>query len=429
MADAERPRSVLDTPLSDGDRRALRLLLYLGLVAVGFVVLSFVATIGLFFSDIVAIFFLAWLLAFLMNPLASWLVRASPAGALPRGAAVLLVYLLIAIVLVVAVVVVADSLVGSIQQFVDAAPRLREDLPSVLQPLQNVLDTVGLGQFRLAPGAIGILDEFNRGTDQLLGPIQGIAQFGVNAFGTFTLIVFLSIYMAADGERLRVGFHRLFPARFETNLAVFENSVGRSFGGFVRGQVILGLAYGAIAFVTCFSLGLPYLPLTVGIVTVLHMIPFFGPFVSWSPPVIVAALFAPAAMLPAVAIMGIAMIVLMNGVQPRIMGDAVGLHPVVVLGSVLVGAKLWGVLGAIFAVPVAAVIAAIVIQWRHRAVEAPATAAEMAAAARAAKTSAVAAAKASASARKARPIHADEATDTTVRRRLGRRPAANRPTS
>jgi len=397
MSEPESRRSFLESPLSDGDRRALRLLLYLALAAVALVVLSFVTTIAAYFSDIVAIFFLAWLLAFLIDPLATWVERAPPAGALPRGVAVLVVFLVIATVLVVVAVVIADSLAASITQFVDAAPRLRDDLPRVLLPAQGVLDAVGLGQFRLAQGAVGILDSFNKGTFEILQPIQQIAEFGVNAFGTFTLIVFLSIYMAADRDRLRLGFHRLFPARFEASLAVFENSVARSFGGFVRGQVILAVAYGAIAFVTCALLGLPYLPLVVGIVTIVHLIPFFGPFVSWAPPVIVAALFAPAALAPAVVIMGVSMVLLMNLVQPRVMGDAVGLHPVVVLGSVLVGAKLAGILGAVFAVPVAAVFAAIVIQWRHRSVDAPATPQQMAAAARAAESAAVAVAAARAS--------------------------------
>lgn len=430
MRDLPDRRSFLDPLLSDGDRRALRLLLYLALTAVGFIVLSFVATIGAFFSDIIAVFFLAWLLAFLLDPFASWLVRASPAGALPRGAAVLVVYSLIGVLLVVVGVVIADSLAGSITQFVQSAPKLRQDLPTVLAPIQGVLDAIGLGQFKLAAGAIGILDSFNQGSFEILQPIQQVAAFGVNAFGTFSLILFLSIYMAADGNRLRVGLHRLFPARYEANLALFENSVARSFGGFVRGQVILGVAYGAIAFGTCVVLGLPYLPLVVGVVTAIHMIPFFGPFVSWTPPVIVAALFAPAALVPAILIMGISMILLMNLVQPRIMGDAVGLHPVVVLGSVLVGGRIAGVLGAIFSVPIAAVIAAIVIQWRHRAVDAPATPQEMAAAARAAEASAVAAATAAASVRNGGTGGGSTASPVrAVRRRLGRHTATGRQAS
>src|SRR5205823_5492910 len=165
-----------------------------------------------------------------------WLSRSGPS--ISRTLAVLFVYALLAALLVVIAVVIADSLAASITQFVQAAPRLRADLPGILAPFQDELDAVGLGQFRLAAGAIGILDSFNEGSFELLRPIQQIAAFGLNAFGTFSLIVFLSIYMAADGERLRVSIHRLFPARFESSLAVFENSVGRSFGGFVRGQAL-----------------------------------------------------------------------------------------------------------------------------------------------------------------------------------------------
>ena len=216
------------------------------------------------------------------------------------------------------------------------------------------------------PGRRGILDSFNAGSGEVLRPIQQIAVFGAGAFGTFSIIVFLSLYMAADGARLQGSFRRLFPARFEADIAHFESSVARSFGGFIRGQVILGLFYGAIAFITCFALHLPFLPLVVVTVAVLHMIPFFGPFFSWAPPVVVAVFFVPAAAFPAFVVMGISMLLLMNLVQPRLMGDAVGLHPVAVLGSVLIGAKLAGVLGAIFAVPVAAVIAAVITQWRTR---------------------------------------------------------------
>jgi len=426
MSELESRSSWVQPPLQNGDRRALRLLLYLAVAAVGLIVLSFAATIAAFFSDVLAIFFLAWLLAFLLDPPATLLVR--QVSWMPRTVAVLLVYFLLAALLVVIAVVIADALSQSIQAFVQTAPRLRTDLPTLLAPFQERLDAVGLGQFRLADGAIGILDSFNAGSGEVLRPIQQIAEFGLNAFGTFSIILFLSIYMAADGERLRVSLHRLFPARFETNLAVFENSVARSFGGFVRGQVILGLAFGGIALVTCLGLGLPYVPLVVGTVTVLHMIPFFGPFVSWSPPFIVAVLFAPTVALPALVIMGVAMLLLMNLLQPRIMGDAVGLHPVVVLGSVLVGAKLAGVLGAIFAVPVAAVVAAIIVQWRHRAVDAPATIQEMQAAARAATEAANAAAQASSGARvigtagpPAAAADGSEApSERSIRRRLSR---------
>jgi hypothetical protein len=56
--------------------------------------------------------------------------------------------------------------------------------------------------------------------------------------------------------------------------------------------------------------------------------------------------------------MGIGWIVVMNVLQPRLMQEAVGIHPIVVLGSVLIGSKVAGVSGAIFGIPIAAVLSA-----------------------------------------------------------------------
>jgi predicted PurR-regulated permease PerM len=87
-------------------------------------------------------------------------------------------------------------------------------------------------------------------------------------------------------------------------------------------------------------------------------IPFFGPFVAWAPPVVVALLAVPDATIPTLVVMGVGWLVVMNILQPRLMQEAVGIHPIVVLGSVLVGSKIAGITGAIFGIPIAAVISA-----------------------------------------------------------------------
>ena len=87
-------------------------------------------------------------------------------------------------------------------------------------------------------------------------------------------------------------------------------------------------------------------------------IPFFGPFVAWAPPIIVALLTPGAPVLPAVILMALGWFVVMNVLQPRLMQEAVGIHPIVVLGSVLIGSKIAGISGAIFGIPIAAVLSA-----------------------------------------------------------------------
>ena len=78
---------------------------------------------------------------------------------------------------------------------------------------------------------------------------------------------------------------------------------------------------------------------------VLMAIPFFGPFVAWAPPVVVAFLTQSGDTLPAFILMGIGWLLVMNLLQPRLMQEAVGIHPIVVLGSVLIGAKIAGIAG------------------------------------------------------------------------------------
>ena len=95
-------------------------------------------------------------------------------------------------------------------------------------------------------------------------------------------------------------------------------------------------------------------------------IPFFGPFLAWAPPVIAAMIFKPEAVVPAIVIMGIGWFIVMNVLQPRIMQGAVGIHPIVVLGSVLIGSKIAGIPGAIFGIPIAAVASAFFFHFLHR---------------------------------------------------------------
>ena len=81
---------------------------------------------------------------------------------------------------------------------------------------------------------------------------------------------------------------------------------------------------------------------------------------------IAAVITVAAALVPALVIMGIGWMIVMNVLQPRIMQGAVGIHPIVVLGSVLIGSKIAGIPGAIFGIPIAAVASAFFFHFLHR---------------------------------------------------------------
>jgi predicted PurR-regulated permease PerM len=261
----------------------------------------------------------------------------------------------------------AQQLYGSISTLVHNWPT-PEHLGTILQPWQDRLDSLGLGQVHLAEQTANALDSLKTGADQLLHPLGDIAIASLGIFGNLLFIFFLSLYMAVDRDRIVRFLFRLVPPSYTEEAQLLEHSVSRSFGGFLRGQALLGVIYGIISMVASTLLGLPYMPVTATSSGILQAIPFFGPFISWVPPVLVAVIFKPEAALPTLIIMVAGWFVLMNIIQPRLMADAVGLHPVVVLGSVLVGSKIAGIPGAIFGVPVAAVVAAFFFYYlgRHR---------------------------------------------------------------
>jgi predicted PurR-regulated permease PerM len=344
------------TMVTDRQRRWVSAVLVLGTFVLAIVLLSLVGSIFFAFGDVVLVFFLAWLLAFILSPGVNGLTRLVPF--LPRIGAVVLVYALLVGAIILAVVVVAGALATSISDFVVSVPTLRHDLPTLLAPWQGRLNGLGLTQIDLVAQATSFLDNLANYAVALAGPVQQLAVASLGAIGNVLIVLILSLYMVVDRDDILSFLFRLVPPAYKEEARLLETSVARSFGGFLRGQAILGVVYAAVALVTSAALHLPYLAVTTVVAGGLMAIPFFGPFLSWAPPVIVAIVAAPDATLPTAILMGVGWLLVMNVLQPRLMQEAVGIHPLVVLGSVLVGSKIAGITGAIFGIPIAAVISA-----------------------------------------------------------------------
>ena len=346
------------------ERRLVSAILVLGTIVLFFAAVSMAATAIGFFGDVVLTFFLAWLLAFIISPVVTRIVALIPR--LPRVLATVLVYTVIVALLVFIVLVIAQALSNSITQFASSIPQLRGDIRTIVAPLQGWLDGIGLGQVDVATQALAILDNLDDVAAQLIVPLQSIAVASVGALGTMLIVFILSIYMVIDRDAILAFLYRLVPPSYAEEARLLQTSVARSFGGFLRGQALMGIVYFLIALATSLLLGLPLEALTSSASGVLMAIPFFGPFLAWAPPVIVAIVFRPEALIPTIVVMAVGWFIVMNVLQPRIMQGAVGIHPIVVLGSVLVGSRIAGIPGAIFGIPIAAVASAFFFQFLHR---------------------------------------------------------------
>ena len=121
--------------LTERQRRFVDALLVLGTMVVGFMVVGYLSEIFLFFGDVILLFFLAWLLAFILSPVVGLLQRNVPA--LPRVVAVVLVYSVLLGATIVLMIYVAGTLANSITNFIASVPSLRENLPAILEPWQR----------------------------------------------------------------------------------------------------------------------------------------------------------------------------------------------------------------------------------------------------------------------------------------------------
>jgi predicted PurR-regulated permease PerM len=356
------------TRVPPSEWRWLRALLVLGTFTVGLVLLGLIANIALFFSDILLILVLSWLFAFMLSPIVSRILRVFPA--LPRLAVVVAVYLSVFVVVVALLLLLAGTLATSIGGFIANLPTLQAQLPEMLKPWQQSLKSLGF-QVELNTTVNQALESLRTFAGQLVGPLTGLAAATLGFIGNLMIVVFLSLFILLDKDRMVTFVNRLVPPRWSQEANLFEAAVSSAFGGFLRGQAIQGLVYGVIAAAGSIVLGIDYMPVTTAAVGILQMVPFFGPFFSWAPPVLVALLAKPDATLPIFIVMAVGWFVVMNVVAPRVMASSVGIHPVVVLISVLIGLKVQGVVGAIFAIPVAAVISTFFFYYLNRTQMAP----------------------------------------------------------
>jgi predicted PurR-regulated permease PerM len=360
---SDEPNGPLTSGVTPRERQWLDALLILATVIAFLVAVALIWLALNQFFDILLTFFLAWLLAFIISPIAGFFSRLIPR--VPKAVSVVAAYVVIVLILGALVAAIAGALVGSIGDFLDEIDRIEANLLAILTPIQQWLtsfgltvDLVAIGQDLLARVASGAVD--------VLGPLRELAVASLGALGSLLIIFFLSVFIAVDSDEIQAFLFRLVPARYATEAELLRTSVGSSFGGFLRGQAVQGLILAGVALLASTLFGLPFSVLTATLSGVLQAIPFFGPFLSWAPPVFVAMIFVPDAIVPTLVVMFIGWFFVMNVLQPRIMAGALHIHPIVVLGSVLVGVKLAGIAGAIFGIPIAAIVNAFFFHYLER---------------------------------------------------------------
>jgi predicted PurR-regulated permease PerM len=272
-----------------------------------------------------------------------------------RLAAIVAVYLLVGTVVVGGLTLLAGPFVRDATGLSSALPQYAADLQARAPEVQSTLGNYGIQADldQLKARAAKAVEQ--GGSDVLKNLVGTLAEVGAVILDLVLALV-ISLYLLIDGPRFRVRTLALVPAEHRAKALFLEDHVSRVLGGYLRGQLTLAVIIGVAAGVGTGLLGLPYAVVLGVLAGLFELVPMFGPILSVVPAVIVA-LFMPFPTVVWVILFFLAIQQVENNVlAPRISGHAVGLHPLGAMFALLAGFQLAGLLGGLFAVPLAGVL-------------------------------------------------------------------------
>jgi predicted PurR-regulated permease PerM len=324
---------------------------------------ALVALVGFvwMFNSILTPFVLGAIIAYLLNPLVKFFARESIPRWLSSGGILVLFILFLLVVLAL----VIPPLTREAIELAKALPDYIDRASQYLAPY------VGWLQARLGDGGgedlpTMIKENISSFASGAGGVIVGLKAGGAAAASAITTLVLtplVAFFMMKDWPRITRWVNDLYPRQYETMIKDLLHQIDRKMAGFIRGQLLvaffLGLGY-AIA-LTIAGLNYGFL---IGIVAgILSIIPLVGSTVGLLTSVIVAYIqtggeWSYVAIIAGIFIVG--QIIEGNILSPKLLGDNVGMHPLWILFALLAGGSLFGIVGMLIAVPVAAVVGVLV---------------------------------------------------------------------
>ena len=303
-------------------------------------------------GDVLLIFVAAWAIAYLLAPLVLRIDRRTP---LDRTLSVVVVYIGVAIGLVALVSIVFGPLSTQLADFNARAPEYGALAAQMVLNAQATLQGVGIQVdltelYRTLPQRIGAIASTSA------ADILGVVSATAGAFFNITLILIIAFIMLIDGGSLWRRLLERLPARRWRAALMLRESVDRSFGGFLRGSLLLGTIYGIATLVILILFSVPFAGVLAIVSGLTVIIPFFGPIIAMIPVFGVTALAAGDRFLPVLIAILVLQQITLNVLSPRIMSKSIGIHPLFVFLSLLIGAKVAGFWGVVLAMPVAGIL-------------------------------------------------------------------------
>jgi predicted PurR-regulated permease PerM len=308
--------------------------------------------------DALLVIYISGLLAIGFSPSVQWLERQRVIGrtGLPRWGAILLLYFGF-------LAVVAIVLMAVLPPLITQAIALWHELPGYFDHFRQVLVRYHLFDIRWTMSdLVKSIPAPNGAVTAVFGALQRL----IGAIGTIVVILVLPYYLLVEGDSLQSGFLKLFSQERRPWVARLTHDATLKVGAWLSGQLLLSATIGVTTSVGLWLLGVPYFYVLGLIAAAGEFVPIIGPIVAAVPAVLVGFSVSPRTAIFVIIYFSIQQFIEGNILVPRIMQRQVGVSAWMVVVALLLGSELLGVVGAILAVPTAAIVQVVLQEYLER---------------------------------------------------------------
>jgi predicted PurR-regulated permease PerM len=305
-----------------------------------------------FLKAVLAPFLVAMIISYMLNPIVNMLHDRK----VPRTAAVLLIY-------AVFISVSAVILMNVIPMFMNQVEELNEHMPDLTMRAQSMVDH--FNNNNVLPGSVR--DGINKSITSMEKQVEErIADFlnnigaVVNVLFIAMIVPFLAFYMMKDLDVFERAALQYVPRGSRKHVVRLMKDIDTALGSYIRGQLIVSLSIGVLAYIGYWIIGMPYPLLMAGFVALFDIIPYLGPFFGALPAMLMATTISWKMVLFVVLVNMICQNLESNVISPQIVGKTMRMHPLTIILVLLVGGELAGIVGMILAVPLYAAMKVVV---------------------------------------------------------------------
>ncbi len=328
------------------------------MLLLGMLIISAIAMVARFW-DVLMLFLVSAIIAYILSPLAGFLQKKAH---FKRGLAVFFVLLCFVALIIVLVSLSLPRTIVQITNLVTELQRYAANFDSLLDTGVHYLTELGLPQSVIDTLA-GLLAESDKYISTFFtGILSAIVSFSLRLFDG-VVVVILVVYFMLDGRKLLGAFADTLPKKVGRRARALAERANRVTWTYIKSKVLISAGMALCTYIGLSIIGVHYAFLFAVMSFVLDFIPYFGSIIAG----VVEGFFALITMGvgKAVAVVVFVLVVQQiegNVVVPKVQGNLTGIHPITVMFAILASNEVWGPVGMLIAVPIAAILKIIVTE-------------------------------------------------------------------